>query len=764
VRDLKAACLTKQSKPWSTIRFITQKQILLSTTACLCFLAPTSNAAAAEAADNAVQTAPVITAAATSSDTKTTSESDTGPTAGTAAAEVENAAGEAAEDVAEDIAISTAATLQSDIDVYAVEFFDQYTPQNAFEMIRRLPGFSFDRGSNVRGFGGAAGNVLIDGSRPTSKAGGLESALKRIPAAQVERIEILRGGISAGEAAGQSVVANVIRKQDGSSGTWAVKFRRAQDGRILPNIEFGIASKLGAWDTSFDIDIGAAGGNRSALVRDLDADGLLLSSSRERRNTGNKWLFVSGEGSRPLAGGKLTLNGRIGGNNWHGDTTRDGYIGHLPNESPRDNFWILGQKERFREAELGIDWAKTYANQWKWRLITLATGNNDKFSSDFAFEDLLTDDTSQSYFLQDATKTEFIARTTYGKSGTSKFKPEFGVELANNKLDTELEFFENGVEVQLDSASVVVDEIRGEAFATFVYQIAKKLSLDGGITAEASQIKVSGDATQKQTFKFIKPRLSATYSFNDNTQLTLEAERQIGQLNFSNFAASSQAQDDRTTAGNPDLKPDKTTSVTGTLDWKFSERGSLKLKGFYEWRSDILEQIILPSGGQGRGNAGNARFYGFRAEANVPLDAVLKGGLIEITYRHNRSSFADPIIGGDTRRISWYTPSWLSFEFRQDITKHKFAWGVEYWGSFADQGFLVDEIQRVEGNKRLRIFAETTRFFGVKMRLEVTEANTGRYTRTRFFFDGDRSGDFLGSEISDRKNRPRFRFDISGTF
>jgi len=670
---------------------------------------------------------------------------------------------EAQSEITASATAATAVLLQADTDVYQAAFFDQYEPQNALEMINRLPGFSFDQGSNVRGFGGAAGNVLIDGSRPTSKSGGLRSVLQRIPAAQVERIEILRGGVSGGEAAGQSTVANVIKKQNGSSGTWAFKTRRAPDGRLRPNIEAAIASKMGKWDTSFDIDIGAFAGNRSATVEDFDADGTLTATALELRPNGNKFLFTSGEASRPLAGGKLTLNGRAGGNNWAGDFSQEGFVGRLPDSGMADNFFLLDEENENREAELGIDWTKTFANKWKLRLIGLGTLKSRAYSNTTSFENFIEDSVSESSFRQDADRSEFILRATYGKT-TGKFKPEFGVEVAKNKRTSELEFFEDGVEVILDSANVTVEEYRGEGFATFVYQASKDLSIDGGLTFEASQIKVSGDATQKQNLSFLKPRISATYSFNKDNQLTLEAEKQVGQLNFSLFAASTNAQDDRSTAGNPDLQPDKTTRVAATYDWKFSERGSIKAEAYYEWRSDILEEIILPSGSAGRGNAGDARFYGFEIEGNFPLDSILKGGLLEAKYRHRRSSFDDPIIGGNTRKISWYTPSWLSFEFRQDITSAKFAWGVEYWGSFTDQGFLVDQIQTFEGNKRLRVFAETTRYFGVKMRLEVSNANTARFRRTREFFDPDRGGEFIGSEVSHRKRRPEFRFDITGTF
>ena len=722
-----------------------QNRALLTTTtatAILCVFAATGTAAAFQSEDG--KDAPIVKVSAP----------------------VANAddAGETLVTMAEPSATATTeAAAPSDTDVYPAVFFDQYTPQNALEMINRLPGFSFDRGSNVRGFGGAAGNVLIDGSRPTSKAGGLSSSLERIPAAQVERIEILRGGVSGGEAAGQSTVANVIRKQTGTSGTWAFKMRRAPDGRLRPNVEFSLTSKLGGWDTSFDIDIGAEGYNRSATIDDFDADGSLTATTLGLRPTGAKWLFVSGEGSRPLGGGKLTLNGRFGGRNWNGELLRSAFEGRLPDGGTSDNVLFLDEGRVFREAELGIDWVKTYSNEWKWRLIGLASGNTNEFSSDSLSEDFIADSSSDSHFLQDANKSEFILRSTYGLTA-GKFKPEFGVEVAKNKRTSELEFFEDGVEVILDSANVTVEEYRGEAFATFVYQMSDKLTLDGGLTFEASQIKVSGDASQKQSLQFLKPRISSTYSFNKDNQLTLEAEKQVGQLNFGLFAASTNTQDDRSTAGNPNLQPDKTTRLAATYDWKFSERGSIKTEAYYEWRSDILEEIILPSGSAGRGNAGNARFYGFEVEGNFPLDSFLKGGLIEVKYNHRRSSFDDPIIGGNTRKISWYTPSWLSFEFRQDITSAKFAWGLEYWGSFTDQGFLVDQIHTFEGNKRLRFFAETTRYFGVKMRLEVRNANTGRFKRTREFFDGDRGGEFIGSEVSHRKRRPEFQFEITGTF
>ena len=658
---------------------------------------------------------------------------------------------------------SSTSALSNDEDVYPAAFFDQYTPQNAMDMIDRLPGFSFNRGSNVRGFGGAAGNVLIDGSRPTSKSGGLRAVIRRIPAAQVDRIEILRGGISAGEAAGQSVVANIIRKEGGSSGTWKVITRRSPvSGKLYPHIRATLTSQLAAWDTTFDVNTGTEGNFRLARITETKANGDLVDVNDEDFITYDKWFVVSGEGSRSMAGGKFTLNSRVDIARFDQDTRRTGYVARLA-EGHNDTFWRLDERTNRREIEIGLNWNRTYANSWRWNLIALMNLNRNEYRNESNDQNFLADTTSVDNYYQLRDKSEYIARTTYGlTSGT--LKPEFGVEVARNQLDNQIENFEGGAIVVLDSANVLVKELRGEGFATLNYQATPKLSLESGLTFEMSRITVAGDANQEQNFKFLKPRLSATYSLTKNIQFTLEAERRIGQLDLNDFGASQDAVDNRDIAGNPNLQPEKRNRTAATFDWQFSERGSLRVKAFHHWRSDIHEQIILPSGGEGIGNAGDARFWGIQANVALPLDPVLKGGLLEVEYNYKRSRFEDPILNDGVRTISWYTPNWLNIEFRQDITDHKITWGFEYYGSFKDTGFLVSEFTTFEGNKRLRIFVETTRFFGVKARFTVGHANTGIYTKTRHFFDGDRGGAFTGRERAVRKRKPTLRLEISGTF
>ena len=85
---------------------------------------------------------------------------------------------------------------------YPVSFFAGQQVANANEMLARIPGFSLDTGDTVRGFEGAAGNVLIDGQRLGAKSQSLRDVLGRVAAKEVLRIEILRGAEVAGDASG----------------------------------------------------------------------------------------------------------------------------------------------------------------------------------------------------------------------------------------------------------------------------------------------------------------------------------------------------------------------------------------------------------------------------------------------------------------------------------------------------------------------------------------------------------------------------------
>src|SRR5439155_27203873 len=173
--------------------------------------------------------------------------------------------------------------------------------------VQRLPGFSFDAGDDVRGFGGAAGNVLIDGARPASKEDKLDDILKRIPAAQVVRIDVIRGGAPGIDMQGKAVIANVIRKTDGGlKVTAAYANNIVYDGRYKPSFRlegtkrFGAVAVEGGILGGWNVDDGAGEG---PLIR-RNPDGTLRERAFEDSQGDGARFNVTGAAQTPFLGGK----------------------------------------------------------------------------------------------------------------------------------------------------------------------------------------------------------------------------------------------------------------------------------------------------------------------------------------------------------------------------------------------------------------------------------------------------------------------------
>ena len=118
-------------------------------------------------------------------------------------------------------AAATSSTGTDGRDIYEAAYFTQYAPSTALDIVQRIPGFSLDSGdADVRGFGGAAGNLVIDGARPSAKSDSLQTILSRIPASRVLRVEVGSGDLFSAEYSGRPRVANLVLRDDGGlSGT-----------------------------------------------------------------------------------------------------------------------------------------------------------------------------------------------------------------------------------------------------------------------------------------------------------------------------------------------------------------------------------------------------------------------------------------------------------------------------------------------------------------------------------------------------------------
>ncbi len=204
-----------------------------------------------------------------------------------------------------------AQTAASGVLTYDPAFFADARPNTAYDMIGRLPGFSFSDVGSARGFAGTAGNVLINGQRPTSKSDSLQSVLTRILASDVDHIDLIRGGAPGIDMQGQTVVANVIlKKQDSTSYVATAADDVFLDGHMIPSASLLITRHAG--DATYEASIGSTLGYDDSVGHGFhdvyDGSHNLVSHDEAISHGLGIGLSAKSTATVPLLGGEFKAN------------------------------------------------------------------------------------------------------------------------------------------------------------------------------------------------------------------------------------------------------------------------------------------------------------------------------------------------------------------------------------------------------------------------------------------------------------------------
>lgn len=654
----------------------------------------------------------------------------------------------------------------ADVTTYPASHFAAFSPQTALDIVQRTPGFTLVEGEDVRGFGAAGSNVLIDGARPSSKSGGIADALGRIPASRVERVELLRNA-NTSEAQGQTLVLNVVRRAGAASGTWFVEAERNGVGTVYPRGEATWSGTVGDWETSLKANAFWEQFPFETVRVNRDAQGALTSTYETFLPSTLSETFVSGDATRAVGGGRLNVTGRFGRSDYSYDQPSDIFLGRFPDGAP-DQRQVSRYDGLTWSGEVGIDYTRL-VRDWTWKTVGLASGSKKEVAQTERTDTRQGRLTSAVDVASSSRPLELVARSTFAAPTSWKLKPEIGAEIAYNRLNSTFALSVNDGTgsgprpIPVPAANVLVEETRAEAFANLAWTASETVTLEGGLAIEGSEITVSGDADQNQGFVFFKPSIAVAWRATPRLQFRVGARRTVGQLNFSDFAASTDLSDDQSQAGNPDLGPDQTTRVYASADYRGQGDLTLALELFHERRQDVLEQVILPSGAPGLANAGDATFSGVKGSATLPLDRWWAGARLTAAANVVRSRFDDPLIGR-TRELSGIWNPEITLAFRRDVPGGRWSWGVDYEVAGDTVDFYPDEINSYEENEQWNGFIETRAFGGVKTRLAIRQANPERGVRRRTFFAPDRSGAIIGSEERRRAQDAFVTLTVSGSF
>lgn len=603
-------------------------------------------------------------------------------------------------------------------ETYPAESFVATRPANAAQMLARVPGFTLvDADDDVRGYGGAQGNVLIDGARPASKRESLETLLERIPATAVERVELIRVGTPGYEFFGHPVLANIVRREaarttaafeagvlvdarGGVEPSAAVEWSRQWDGRAL-DLAFASVPELD--DDSgrgSEIETSATTGETSRSIRDTRRVARLDRASADWR--------------QPLAGGKLQA------------------FAALRDEDDRASTRITGddpaaqhERERLREAEFGLRYARAVDDATT--LEALASDRRARLGK----RELEYDDDGGERFAQHTRSRESIARLDLRRTRSPRLTWNASAEIAFNTLAGSADLEEDGESVALPGARVEIEEARAEVTAGATFRAGERWRFDAALGLEHSRLQQRGDSPADRDFTYLKPAASARWERSAHEAWSLSLGRRVGQLDFEDFVASAALDTGVVTVGNAGLEPDKTWRLALAWEHSFGRDGAFALTLAHERIDDVVDLVPVVDGDDvfdAPGNLARGARDSLAFDAGSSLAAFgWPEARIEAELRWQRSRVSDPLTGA-RRGISGEAP--LEGRIAFTHVPGAWQWGIALELAQRETDFRVDEVSIEREATSWQAFAQRELGPRWRLRAELTDAG-GRVLRER---------------------------------
>ena len=660
---------------------------------------------------------------------------------------------------------------------FRADFFAAYAPVTALDMVRRIPGFSIAGDEGRRGFGENAGNVLIDGDRPSSKSDDIFTILGRIPASEVDYIELTEQAGADAETQGQGQVVNIIRKISAKvSGTYEANIVAGRRYGFQPSANASATLRRG--DTSYELNFSSYSERIYGFGPEdfKTGTGALIERRHYQGKGGFDQASIGGAIKTKFGGAKVNLNGRV---RWaDGFDRREADYFNSAFVDIGEELLLRGGPINDINYEIGGDIEFGVAPKLNTKIIGLfRTGEESNDSSiEIARPSLpvtLFETRSRNR------PSEAVGRIQNDWSGITGHAIQFGGELAYNKLDARFAAASQtgGVVTNFPPSDVLVEETRIEPFITDVWTVSPSWKIEAGVIAEFSKLTLSGDSTASRSFKFIKPRAIATWTVDPATTLEFRADRQVAQLNFGEFATSIDVTlGNQVDAGNADLVPEKVTTMSALVRHKFLERGSIQFKGEYQFVSDTQDLVpitLRDAAGNitarfdGAGNIGNSKRWNGELEITLPFDWLTKPiGVtgIELKYvgHYHGSSVTDPVTG--TKRRMSNRPVWhQQWDLRYDISDLGLVYGASFYTQTSNNASFINEFRRQRDGVRSSVFVEYKKFKLGTLRLQVIDLPGFR--RDRFIYADTRASGTLTQTVSRKRLLdPLIQLTLSGKF
>lgn len=649
---------------------------------------------------------------------------------------------------------------------YVPADFAQFAPKTALDLLNRVPGFAVRQEETERGLGEATGNVLINGQRLSAKSNDIVTELSRIPAQNVERIEIVDAAtLKVPGLTGQ--VANVITRSAGVSGQWAYRpeFRSYYTDPLFTRFEVSLSGTKGPVQYTLGID---NRGNRSGAGGPtwIYSPSGAITELRDEQWRGNleeprfssRFVF---DGPGTAAGNLNILYGRF-----YYDYLETGTRTAMEDGSERDRRVTVD--EHGHNYEVGGDYEFELGPG---RLKLIGVGRGSRYPNETVVITRFDDGTSAegSRFTQAGDEAERIARGEYRWNARGG-EWQVSAEGAFNSLDNVSRLFElqtdgTFAEEELPGGIAKVSEDRYEVVGSYGRAFSKALTMKFSAGGEYSQLVQAGAGGTTRTFYRPKGELSAAWKASPRTDVNFKLARRVGQLNFFDFVASVDLQEENENAGNPDLVPEQSWDLDLEAVRNLGPLGTATLRLYGRLIDDIIDYVPIGVDGESPGNLDHATVYGIEARSTFHLERIgWQGARLDVEGQFQRSEVEDPLTG-EQRPISNSLQEYASFALRHDLPGTDWAWGTGASYQLNAKNYRLTEVGRLwEGPIWADLYVEHKNVRGLTVRAGVYNLVAADSMWDRTVHTGRRTDPVDFIEHRDRQIGPIFAFQVRGKF
>lgn len=668
---------------------------------------------------------------------------------------------------------------EENIVTYTAAFFSRFQPNSALDMLEQLPGFLMSISGELRGYGSDTGNVLVNGRRPSSKRVTVPSLLDRIPANQVDKIELIRGPVRNIEMQGEPEVANVVLKTDVPAAVrWAFSGYKNFDMEPVPIFtNISIADRWNDIDFNAGLDVFRVAESDRNREEIRDIDNVLtekrLEDGNEREFEANFDLTASTLVDETLYTWASQFGIQEGGTDFLSLRTPQ-----VPGSRTRSEVLFTDTGEV--QFEAGLIAERNLTEFLKGTFLVFATRENEDETATERSFDPDNNLTEEKMRISNQIEKEGILRTEFEYSAIDSHNLRFTLEGAYNEVantvDQTSDTGAGAMTVFVPGENTTIKETRGDFLIKDIWALGN-YELDYGLGFEVSKLTTSGDQDTEQNLNFLKPHAELSYTPDESMRARIRVAREVAQLRFTDYISFSLFSDDDVALGNPNLRPETTWKTEVGYERRFGQENVFKITLFHHWIDDVQDLIPLATA-EAPGNIGDARRWGLRFEGTAELDWIgLHNGRLDVNLKWQDSTVVDPITGLDrVLNATIITASSQSIfdtdneyvaviDFRQDFEELRVAWG---WDMILEADlpvFKVDELDVRDKDPLIHFFVETTRWFGVKMGIDVNNVTNMTERRTRSNFTGQRDLSLLDfRQLQHRKDGIEVGFTVSGSF